>query len=87
MMTLPPNSYKREDSPQDQEESPESDDTEHYNVAPNNEATGIIHTNKAVSEQDPSREMDIFSFHMGQVIDVLDSVDRWSEAEVYNFSI
>jgi hypothetical protein len=31
---------------------------------------------------DPDREMDIFSFHLAQLIDVLDSVDGWSEAEV-----
>jgi hypothetical protein len=74
-MTLPPALSQKDDSNPESEdqrtdESPECDETCH-------------NTEKS---SDPTlqseREMDIFSFHIGQYIDVLDSVDRWSEAEV-----
>ena len=71
-MTLPPDRFKDGHS---QEEAPESDDMDH----------GDVHLNKMESSRDATREMDIFAFHLGQVIDVLDSVNRWSEAEVVVF--
>jgi hypothetical protein len=75
-------SQDTDDGPETQEpthdDSPESDD----NTSPH----FVVNHDKANSDPtlDPACEMDIFSFHVGQFIDVLDSIDRWSEAEVHN---
>lgn len=70
-MTLPPDRFN--DS---QEETPESEDTDQHSDVHHEKV------DQTLNNLDSTREMDVFAFHLGQVIDVLDSVNRWSEAEV-----
>lgn len=75
-MTLPPqdrNEHPDIERDGRNDECPESEDDCHTKSQSSN-----------LKETNPTHdgEMDIFAFHVGQLIDVLDSVNRWSEAEV-----
>lgn len=75
-MTLPQeSSYSSGD---EEAERPESNDQD----SQDNHVTEDNHMLSSLNPSLPEHQMDAHSMHVGQCVDVLDSVNRWTEAEV-----
>jgi hypothetical protein len=86
VMTLPPRQQDCDDGPETETET-ETEYEQSEGVSGRGNIVDITTTHDSnklsgATSGGYSKDMDIFSFYLGQLIDVLDSVDRWSEAEV-----